>query len=274
MGFIKCGVIGHPISHSKSPIIHNHWIAKHDLSGEYKAIDIAPENLEHDIRNLIADGYAGFNVTVPHKQAIFTLCDEVDDRARAIGAVNTVVVQEDGKLRGTNTDAYGFIENIRQTIPDIDFGKGLCVVLGAGGAARAVVYGLLENGADDIVITNRTADKAKEICTINDEKIMSVDWDDRSSILKKAAIVINTTSLGMTGKDALEIDLAPLPKDAVVADIVYAPLMTPLLQAAQDRGNQIVTGIGMLLHQARPAFEQWFGVLPDVDDELQKKVLG
>lgn len=273
MGFIKCSVIGHPISHSKSPIIHNHWIAKHNLSGDYKAVDIAPENLETDIRALINDGYTGFNVTVPHKQAIFALCDEVDDKSRTIGAVNTIAVR-DGKLHGTNTDAYGFIENIRETIPDIDFGKGLCVVLGAGGAARAVVYGLLESGASDIVVTNRTAGKAKEICTINDEKIMSVDWDDRNSILKKAALLINTTSLGMAGKDALEIDLSQLPKDAVVVDIVYAPLMTPLLQAAQDRGNTIVTGIGMLLHQARPAFEQWFGVLPDVDDELLRKVLG
>lgn len=273
MGFIKCGVIGHPVSHSKSPLIHNHWIAKYGLQGEYKAIDIPAENFESDIRKLVEDGYAGFNVTVPHKQAIFALCDELDEKARDIGAVNTVAIR-DGKLHGTNTDAYGFIENIRQTIPAIDFAKGLCVVLGAGGAARAVIHGLLEAGAADIVITNRTEDKAKQLCAMDDSKIMSVNWNDRSSILKKAALVVNTTSLGMTGKDPLDIDLSYLAKDAVVSDIVYAPLMTDLLIAAQDRGNQIVTGIGMLLHQARPAFEQWFGVLPVVDDELQQKVLG
>lgn len=272
MGFIKCGVIGHPISHSKSPTIHNHWIAKYGLSGEYKAIDIAPCNLENDIRKLIDDGYAGFNVTVPHKQAIFALCDEVDNKARDIGAVNTVVIR-DGKLHGTNTDAFGFIENVRETIPTIDFAKGLCVVFGAGGAARAVVHGLLGAGANDIVITNRTEDKAKDICAMDDTKVMSVNWGDRSPVLKKAAFVVNTTSLGMRGKDPLEIDLSSLAKDAVVSDIVYVPLMTDLLQAAHDRGNQVVTGIGMLLHQARPAFEKWFGILPDVDDELQRKVL-
>jgi shikimate dehydrogenase len=272
MGFIKCGVIGHPIAHSKSPIIHNHWIQKHGLAGNYTAIDIAPDDLHNGIQRLIDENYAGFNVTVPHKQSIFALCHEVDDTARMIGAVNTVSIR-DGKLHGTNTDAYGFIENIRQSIPAFDFAAGMCVVLGAGGAARAVVHGLLEAGATDIVITNRTEEKSKTICAMDDQKIMSVAWDDRSSILKKSSMLINTTSLGMTGKDPLEIDLSALPKEALVTDIVYAPLMTDLLMSAQLRGNPVVTGIGMLLHQARPAFEKWFGVLPDVDEELQHKVL-
>lgn len=273
MSFIKCGVIGHPIHHSKSPIIHNHWIAQHGLQGEYKAIDIAPETLQEGVQAMIDEGYAGFNVTIPHKQEIFKLCAVVDDMAKAIGAVNTVVIK-DGKLHGTNTDAFGFIENVRQNTFGVDFAHRPVVVLGAGGAARAIVYGLIEAGAEDIILTNRTADKAEEIAAMNADIVRVAPWEKRSEILEGAGFLANTTALGMTGKLPLEIDLAALPKDAAVCDIVYAPLMTDLLQQAQHNGNQIVTGIGMLLHQARPAFEKWFGVLPDVTEDLEKKVLG
>lgn len=273
MSFIKAGVIGHPINHSKSPIIHNHWIAQHGLSGEYKAIDIAPENLKDSVQKLIDDGYAGFNVTIPHKQEIFKLCAEVDETAQKIGAVNTVVIK-DGKSHGTNTDAFGWIENVHQSAFGVDFVHRPAIVLGAGGAARAIVHALLEAGAQQIIITNRTADKAKDVAELNTDIVRVVPWENRNKILQDAGLLVNTTSLGMTGKDKLEIDLALLPKDAVVSDIVYAPLMTELLVRAQHRGNQIVTGIGMLLHQARPAFEKWFGVLPDVTEELERKVLG
>jgi len=271
MSFVKVGVIGHPIGHSKSPVIHNYWIAKHGLSGEYKAIDIAPENLKSGIQKLVAEGYAGFNVTTPHKQDIFALCDEVDDTAKAIGAVNTVTVKN-GKLYGTNTDAYGFMQNVKETVGKVDFSKGPCVVLGAGGAARAIIYALLKEGAKDIIVTNRTGDKARDIRSMDDKYLRMAEWKYKSDILKGASFVVNTTSSGMTGKDKLDIDLFLLPKEAVVADIVYAPLMTDLLNAAKSRGNPIVTGIGMLLHQARPAFEQWFGVLPDVDTQLEEKI--
>jgi len=271
MSFIKCGVIGFPIKHSKSPIIHNHWIAQHGLEGEYKAIEIAPENLKSGVQALIDEGYAGFNVTIPHKQEIFKLCESVDDVAQAIGAVNTVVIKN-GRLHGTNTDAFGFIENVHQSAFGVDFMHRPCVVLGAGGAARAVVYGLIETGAKEIIITNRTKEKAYEVATMSGI-VRVADWEERSKILQGSGFLVNTTSLGMSGKELLEIDLSALPEGAVVSDIVYAPLMTPLLKDAESKGHQIVTGIGMLLHQARPAFEKWFGVLPDVDETLEKKVL-
>jgi len=270
--FIRAAIIGHPVTHSKSPLIHNHWIAKHGLSGEYGRVDIAPENLKEGVQKLVGEGYAGFNVTVPHKQGIFKLCDHVDDTAQKIGAVNTVVIK-DGKLHGTNTDAFGFIENVRQSVFGLDLTYAPCIVLGAGGAARAVVYALIEAGAQDIIITNRTMDKAEDIATMNADIIHVAAWEKRNEILKEAGFVVNTTALGMSGKDALEMDLSELPSTAVVSDIVYAPLETELLKAAKARGNQTVTGIGMLLHQARPAFEQWFGVLPEVDAELEAKVL-
>ena len=270
--YIKAGVIGHPINHSKSPLIHSYWIETYGPNGSYDAIDIEPEKLKDGVQKLIDTGYAGFNVTVPHKQEIFKLCESVEETARAIGAVNTVVIKE-GRLFGSNTDAFGFIENIRRSIAGIDFGSRPCVVLGAGGAARAVVYGLIGAGAKSIIIANRSRDKADDIVRMNTEIVRAVDWDARNAALDGAGFLVNTTSLGMTGKPELSMDLSNLPVDAVVSDIVYAPLKTSLLVQAESRGNHIVTGIGMLLHQARPAFEKWFGVLPDVTEELQKKVL-
>lgn len=273
MSFIKVGVIGHPISHSKSPIIHNHWIAQHGLSGEYKTIDIPSETLKEGVAKLIAEGYAGFNVTTPHKQDIFDLCEEVDATAQAIGAVNTVSIKN-GRLHGTNTDAYGFMQNVREHHGDVDFSKGPCVVLGAGGAARAVIHSLIEAGANDIIVTNRTGDKARDIRSMDAKRLRMTEWKNKSEILKGANFVVNTTSSGMVGRDPLDIDLALLPKDALVCDIVYTPLMTNLLLQAKERGNPYVTGIGMLLQQARPAFEKWFGILPNVDSALEEKILG
>lgn len=270
--FIKAGVIGHPIKHSKSPLIHNHWIEKHGLSGAYTAIDIAPEDLKDGVQKLIDEGFAGFNVTIPHKQEIFKLCADVDATAQAIGAVNTVLIR-DGNLHGTNTDAFGFIENVRQSAFGVDFLHRPAVVLGAGGAARAIVHGLIEAGAGQIIVMNRTADKAKDVAELNTDIVRVAPWERRGDMLRDCGLLVNTTSLGMVGKDPLDIDLSLLPDDATVSDIVYAPLMTDLLKDANARGNQIVTGIGMLLHQARPAFEKWFGVLPEVDEALEKKVL-
>ena len=270
--FIRAGVIGHPINHSKSPLIHNHWIAEHGLSGEYTAIDIAPDKLKDGVQKLIDEGFAGFNVTVPHKQEIFKLCASADETAQTIGAVNTVVIRN-GQLHGTNTDAFGFIENLHKGAFGVDFVHRPAIVLGAGGAARAVVYALAQAGARQVIVLNRTADKAKDVAEINTDITQVAPWEKRSEILRDAGLLVNTTALGMTGKAPLEIDLSLLPQDAVVNDIVYAPLMTDLLRQAESRGNQIVTGIGMLLHQARPAFEKWFGVLPDVTEGLEKKVL-
>lgn len=268
---IKTAVIGHPISHSKSPLIHSYWMEQHGIDGTYEAIDIAPDHLEAGLRDLMAQGYAGVNVTVPHKEAVYALCDELDDAAQNIGAVNTVVFQN-GKILGRNTDAFGFMENIRQSQPAFSFAEKTALVLGAGGAARAVVYGLLEGGVDRVVLTNRTREKAESLTALCVDQIDVRDWDDRHD-LGGVDVLVNTTALGMTGKPELEMSLETLNPEALVTDIVYAPLMTELLNAAQARGNPVVTGIGMLLHQARPAFQAWHGVMPDVDESLERIVL-
>ena len=267
---MKAGVIGHPISHSKSPLIHGHWLAAHKIDGSYRAIDIASEHLARDVARLVDDGYAGFNVTVPHKVAIMDVCDTMDETARIIGAVNTVVIRN-GKLTGKNTDAFGFIENLKVSLPDYAFDKP-ARILGAGGAARAIIYALLLEGVPHIYLTNRSADKAGALRDLTPDKISIVPWDARGDFSDEG-LLVNTTSLGMKNQPALEMDLSGLPEDAAVYDIVYAPLMTGLLNAAQARGNPVVTGIGMLLHQARPAFQAWTGVMPDVDAALEQKVL-
>lgn len=270
--FIKTAVIGHPIAHSKSPLIHNEWLREHGLKGSYEAIDIAADALAEGVRVLVERGYTGFNVTLPHKIAIIALCDEVDEHARAIGAVNTVTIR-DGKLYGTNTDAFGFAQNILSAgLNDWLFKDGTAVVLGAGGAARAVIYALLEEGVPSIILLNRTREKAEELAVMSD-KIRVEDWDTRNNVLKDANLIVNTTSLGMGGKPPLEIDLSLAPSHALVTDVVYAPLMTALLEQAKARGLRYVTGIGMLLHQARPGFELWNGVSPEVTPELEEKVL-
>ncbi len=264
--FIKTGVIGHPIKHSKSPLIHNYWLKKYGLNGTYKAIDILPNNLKQDIQKLIDEGYTGFNVTIPHKISIMGLCDEIDDIAYEIGAVNTVTIKN-GKLYGTNTDAYGFIQNIKSNEPDFNFKAGKAVILGAGGAANAIAYALIKEGIPEIIITNRTKEKAQELAR---GIIKVVDWQDRNEAVKDANLVINTTSLGMIGAPALDIELS---NNNLVTDIVYAPLYTDLLKQAQSKNIKIVTGIGMLLHQACRGFELWNGVFPKVTNELKQMVL-
>jgi len=271
--FVKTAVIGHPIAHSKSPLIHNEWLREHGLQGSYEAIDIEADALAEGVQALVERGYAGFNVTLPHKVAIMALCDEVDERARLIGAVNTVSVR-DGKLYGTNTDAFGFAQNIISAdLGDWSFDAGTAVVLGAGGAARAVLYALLEEGAPEVILLNRTREKAEELAQM-DARIRVEDWEGRNAAVKGANLIVNTTALGMEGKPPLEIYLSLAPASALVTDIVYAPLMTDLLAQAQKRGLRVVTGIGMLLHQARPGFELWNGIMPEVTPKLEKKVLG
>ena len=274
--FIKTGVIGHPISHSKSPLIHSYWLDSHELSGSYEAIDIKPENLKQDVLDLVKQGYKGFNVTVPHKVAIMELCDVIDPIAKQIEAVNTVTIKK-GKLHGTNTDAFGFTENIKQAIArenwDWSFDGGKAVVIGAGGAANAVIHALLEEGVPEISITNRTREKAEILTSRDVRKITAYDWDSRNDCFKDANLIINCSALGMAGNAALEVDLKDAPKSALVTDIVYAPLYTDLLNQAIDQGLRVVTGIGMLLHQARPGFELWNGVLPNVTPELEELAL-
>ncbi len=263
---IKSAVIGHPISHSLSPVIHGYWFKKYNIDGAYQAIDIAPDQLPSRVLDLRAQGYAGFNVTVPHKQNMMTLCDMLDNTAHAIGAVNTVVI-EDNKIMGRNTDAFGYIENIKQEAPNFNFKNGPALVLGAGGAARAIVYGLLSEGVREIFITNRTRANA-EIIARDFENVRVVDWAEREKACNDAHLLTNTTVLGMKGQDELAMDISSLSPTSLVCDIVYKPLMTTLLQHALMRNLQVVTGIGMLLHQARPAFAAWSGIMPEVTPEL------
>ncbi len=267
---LKAAVIGHPIGHSKSPLIHGTWLEAYGIKGSYEAIDIMPGDLERDVSGLIEKGFSGFNVTIPHKEAIIPLCHDVDDTVRAIGAANTIVIKE-GKLYGTNTDAFGFLQNIKEAAPDFDFTAGPALVLGAGGASRAIIYALKSAGVPKVIVANRTKEKAEKLAREFGAEVC--DWDRRTAYLSDLNLLVNTTSLGMTGRDPLDMDLSALPENALVNDVVYAPLYTGLLQQAQERGNPVVTGIGMLIHQARPAFERWFGVMPAVTETLIEKVL-
>ena len=269
---MKAGVIGHPIGHSKSPLIHQYWLDQYHIEGSYEAIHIAPEDLKEGVQKLINEGFDGFNITIPHKQNIMTLCDEVDVTAQAIGAVNTVLIK-DKKLYGTNTDAFGFIQNIKQTQFDFDLKNKTAFVLGAGGASRAVIYGLLQEGIQKIIIANRTKEKAKILANDLGDNVEILEWKARHDVLSNIDLLVNTTVLGMTEKTALELSLEDLKPETLVCDIVYTPLITELLKSAKERGNPIVTGIGMLLHQARPAFECWTGIMPNVTAKLETLVL-
>lgn len=275
--FRRAGVMGWPVDHSLSPVVHGYWLKRHGIAGEYVRIPVAPEDFARKVRALAADGFAGCNVTVPHKEAALCAVDEADAQAERIGAVNTIKVRDDGSLFGFNTDGYGFLENLRQGHEGFNAATGPAVVLGAGGAARAVVAALLDAGAPEVRVVNRTVERARELAVdllgSGEGTITVVDWDSRVSALERAALVVNTTTLGMTGKPPLDLDLSDLPGDAVVNDIVYAPLETQLLARARVRGNPVVDGLGMLLHQARPGFEAWFGLLPDVTAELRAHVL-
>ena len=272
---IKAGVIGSPINHSLSPYIHNFWLKKYGIDGFYKAIEIKENNLEKFFKNLSKEGFVGVNVTVPYKQKVVKYLDNLSDKAIKIGAVNTVVVNKDGSLFGDNTDSYGFIENLKDQQPNINkLNKNdIAIIIGAGGAARAIVVALLDEGFSSIKIINRTRRNAENLVEHLNGSIEVVNWNERHDALENAVILINTTTLGMIGKPKLDIVLEKLTCSAVVVDIVYSPLETELIKKAKFIGNPTVNGIGMLLHQARPAFESWFGFLPSVTEELRRHVL-
>ncbi len=265
------GIMGWPVSHSRSPAIHGHWLARYGIDGAYIPYSVRPEDGYDAIRMLPRLGFSGTNVTLPHKETALRAVDETDSVARRIGAVNTVVAREDGSLHGGNTDAYGFLEHLRASAPD--WRPGVAVVLGAGGSARAVAAALVDAGASEVRLANRTAERAERVAGTVGGPIVPVAWEERSAALDGAGLLVNTTSLGMTGGPPLEIALDALPAGAVVDDIVYAPLETPLLAAARRRGLAAVDGLGMLLHQARPGFAAWFGTDPDVDEALRESVL-
>ncbi len=268
------GVIGWPVAHSRSPRLHGFWLAAHDIDGAYVPLGIRPEHLADAVAALPLLGFRGANVTVPHKQAVLALCGTVSDEARRIGAVNTLVIGDDGTIEGRNTDGFGFLENLRAGVPDWAPDAGPAVLLGAGGAARAIAVALLDAGAPALRILNRSRDRADQLAgDLADPRLAVEDWERRNDVLQDAALLVNSTSLGMEGQPNLQLDLARLPASAVVNDIVYVPLETELLAGAQARGNRTVDGIGMLLHQARPGFAAWFGALPEVSAALRSYVL-
>ncbi|WP_298259395.1 shikimate dehydrogenase [uncultured Litoreibacter sp.] len=270
---LLAGVIGHPITHSKSPILHGHWLKRYGIKGHYIPMDVSSVNLPHVLNNLPKMGFRGVNITIPHKENVLDIADVISDRAALIGAANTLTFQSDGKLHADNTDGFGFIANLKQEAPGWDPKAGPALVLGAGGASRAIVAALLHEQVPEIILTNRTRARADALKAHFGGKIKVVDWTQAASHLDEATTLVNTTSLGMTGKEDLKFNLDALTPKTLVTDIVYNPLITPLLAQAQDRGCFTVDGLGMLLHQAAPGFERWFGRAPQVDAELRRAVL-
>ncbi len=270
--YALAGVMGWPVGHSRSPIIHNHWIAEYGLSGSYVLLPVAPEKLEQALRALPVLGFSGCNLTIPHKVAALSIVDRVDPLAQRIGAINCIVVEADGSLSGRNTDAFGYVQSLRDALPDWQAAAGPALVLGAGGAARAVIAGLLDSGVPAIRLTNRSPDKTQDLVAAFGPQVIAVDWAERHAAVDGAALLVNTTNLGMQGQPAMDLDLGALSPLALVSDVIYVPRETPLLAAAKLRGNATVNGLGMLLHQARPAFQAWFGVLPSVSGALLSKV--
>jgi shikimate dehydrogenase len=270
--FLLAGLMGFPVMHSRSPKLHNYWLAQYGLTGSYLPLAIKADGLRAALRALPALGFAGCNLTIPHKEAALGMVDRVDPLAHRIGAMNCVVVAPDGSLEGQNHDAFGYIESIREAKPGWRADSGPIVVIGAGGGARAVLVGLIDQGAREIRLINRTPARAQALERELGGPVRALPWKARESALGDAAMLINTTSQGMVGQPPLELALDALPATALVSDIVYIPRETALLAAARKRGNPTVNGLGMLLHQARPAFRAWFGIMPDVTPELRAMI--
>lgn len=266
----KACVIGWPVAHSLSPLIHEYWMQKHGIEGSYEAVAVDPGDLESFLPGLGSGGFVGANVTIPHKESVLALVDDLDSTARQIGAVNTILVGPGGRLSGLNTDGAGFLNWLRETMPDWSADQAPALVLGAGGAARAIVAALLGAGIQELRLANRSIERARALAErVGDDRVAVIPWGERSVAAKNVGLLVNTTSLGMAAMPSLEIDLAGLDKSAIVYDIVYAPLETPLLAAARAEDLGTVDGLGMLCHQAALAFEAWFGILPLVDGGLR-----
>jgi shikimate dehydrogenase len=268
------GVIGDPIAHSKSPRLHGYWLGRYGIVGQYVPLHARAENLAQVLRAMPRMGFVGANVTIPHKEAALALADTVSDQARRIGAANTLTFTENGGFHADNTDGIGFLANLRQNAPHWQADQGAVMMIGAGGAARAIVVALLDAGAPEIILTNRTLARAKALAVEFGPRLRVVDWADTENHLAFAQTVVNTTALGMDGKDAFPFSLYNVQQGAVVTDIVYTPLETPFLRAAKAQGCHVVDGLGMLLHQAAPGFARWFGHMPEVDAQTRQVVLG
>jgi shikimate dehydrogenase len=267
------GVIGNPVGHSRSPRLHRHWLKRYGIEGDYIPLHVQEEDLAQVIRTLPKMGFVGVNVTIPHKVAVMQLADQISDRATLIGAANTLIFRRDGKIHADNTDGYGFLSNLRAGAPDWRADAGPVAVLGAGGAARAVIEALIEAGATEILLSNRTRPKAEALKSDFGSRLRIVDWVQVGNIIEDASTIVNTTSLGMAGCPELRIPLDGLHAGQTVTDLVYNPLETRLLAEARAAGCTTVDGLGMLLHQAVPGFERWFGHRPEVDDDLRAAVL-
>lgn len=270
--FALAGVMGWPVMHSRSPMIHNAWMAQHGINGSYLPLAIAPEGLGAALRALPALGFAGCNLTIPHKEAAMGLVDEIDEAARRIGAINCVVAREDGSLLGRNYDGFGFVQSLVEEHPGWRADAGPALVLGAGGASRAVLVGLAQRGAPEIRLANRTFARAQALARELGAPIRAIAWEERIAAAEDCALLVNTTSQGMAGEAALDMPLDGLNARALVSDIIYIPKETPLLATARARGNPVSNGLGMLLHQARPAFRDWFGVMPEVTAALRAQI--
>lgn len=268
------GVIGSPIAHSKSPRLHRHWLAKYGIAGDYVPLHVEKDDLRDVLRALPKMGFVGANVTIPHKVAALEIADQVSDRASLIGAANTLIFHEDGKIIADNTDGYGFLANLKQGAPDWRPDLGPAAVLGAGGAARAVIVSLLDAGVPEILLANRTRTKADVLRSEFGSRVRVFEWVQAGNMIEAATTVVNTTSLGMVGSPELRVPLDGLQPGTVVTDLVYNPLRTHLLDEAEKAGCTVVDGLGMLLHQGVPGFERWFGVRPEVDQATRDAVLG
>ena len=271
--FKLAGVMGWPIAQSRSPILHNYWIEKYNLSGRYVPLAVRPERLADAIRGLPALGFRGCNLTMPHKQLAMTMVDKVTDTAKRIGAINCIVVGDDGRMSGTNNDGNGYVLSVQEVAPQWKPSDGPIAILGAGGAARAIIVALVERGARDLRLINRTFEKAERLAKEFSPNVKPITWDKRSEAIGDVVLVVNATDQGMIGKPALEISLDRLSKQTLVSDLIYVPPETSFLAAAKARGNVTINGLGMLLHQARPAFEAWFGVLPEITPDLRKRIM-
>ncbi|MDS4074305.1 MAG: shikimate dehydrogenase [Defluviicoccus sp.] len=267
------GVIGWPVAHSLSPRLHGFWLRHYGIDGAYIPLPVAPQDLEAVVKALPKLGFVGANVTIPHKETVIAHLDHVAPLAQKVGAVNTLIVGDDGKISGLSTDGFGFLASLSASQPGWQAAAGAAVVIGAGGAARAIVQALIEAGVPEIRLVNRTARRARALADHLGGPITLIDWQDRAAALESSNLLVNATSLGMRGEPPLALALDALPREAVVADIVYVPLLTELLASAAARGNRVVDGLGMLLHQARPAFAAWFGIEPEVTAELKLSVL-
>ena len=266
-------VIGHPVNHSKSPRMHNFWLAHFGLEGYYIPLDIDPKKFERSIRNLPELGLVGANITIPYKEKVLKIADKISDRAALVGAANTLTFLPNGGIYADNTDGYGFLQNIKSKYKDWSAREGISVVFGAGGASRAILAALIEDGASDIILANRTRSRADQLRSDFGAKIKVVEWMKVQNYLSEASTIINTTSLGMVGKTDLPIPLNALKKNTLVTDIVYTPIETHLLATAAKMGCRTVDGLGMLIHQAIPGFERWFGIRPGDSQALRELLI-